>query len=465
MFICILLSSSFALSISVFSSGKLKIIGKIAVMLTISSLIGVFILQKLSPVSISSGQNNKNVIELTGRIMKDSREISGGFNIFPVKILYSENLNSTSTSSSGKLTIASKIVVYKGQTINIAKVNLLSIGNSTGFIDRKKITLLGPEKTWYAKILIKRKKILKQLKLEINRMHKDTAILFTALFTGYKINPNSELFLSFRRAGASHILALSGMHLGILSFGIIFLLKFITAKKMRFLITVLTILFYVFLTDSGPSLTRAAIFLIIIGIFVIIGIRTDIFHILVLCFIVQIIIAPESSYSLSFQLSYTAISGIILIGNKIHNRIPGVLPSPIRSILSASIAAQIFTAPLILYYFGVVYPVGIVSGIFLVPLVTIFIWTGIFSLLPFPWLIQKILFRIMDILYILISDSADFFSQFPFLVLKSAIYFFILFLSLYFVFFMVRNMFRSYTLAGSLLPPWVQRKNHLQPKP
>ena len=390
-------------------------------------------MQKISPVSVSSGQNNKYVIQISARVLEDSKETNGGFSIFPVELLSSSNLNLTTTSASGKLALASKINVYKGQRLILKKANLPLQSNSIIFVDKKKITLLDSEETWHLKILDKREKILKQLKKRINRMQKEISILFTALFTGFKENPDSELFLSFRRAGASHILALSGMHLGILSFGIIFLLKFTVGKRMSFLVAFLTILFYVFLTDAGSSLTRAAIFFVLLGVFVLTGIRPDIFHILILCFVIQIIIDAESCYNLSFQLSYLALSGIILISEKINLKIPGIVPPLIRSTLSASIAAQIFTAPLVLYYFGTIYPVGIVSGIFLVPLVTVFIWIGIIALLPLPYFIQKILFWIMDIIYMLIKGSAGFFSKFPFVISKSAIYLFMYILIFYLI--------------------------------
>jgi len=429
--VIIFLSASFNLSISVFSSRKLKLFGKIAVLLTISSLIGVFILQKISPVSVSSGQDNKYVTEITVRVLEDSREINGGFNIFPVNLISSCNMNLTTTEASGKLILASKIIVYKGQRIVIKKDRILEKSDSIIFVDKKRIIILDPEKTWYVKLLGERKEILKYLRKRIDRMGEDPSILFTALFTGYKENPKSKLFLSFRHAGASHILALSGMHLGIISVGIMFLLKYIVGRKLSFIVTFLAILFYVFLTDAGYSLTRAAIFFVLIGSFVLMGIRLDIFHLLIFCFFIQIIKDPESSYNMSFQLSYLAISGIILLSDRINHKMPGIISPVIRSVLSASIAAQIFTAPLVLYYFGIIYPVGMVSGIFLVPLVTIFIWTGIIVLLPLPWFIEKILFLIMDIIYILIKSTADFFSQFPSLVLKPAIYFFIFFLGLY----------------------------------
>jgi len=430
--IIIFLSASFNLSISVFSSRKLKLFGKVAVLLTISSLIGIFLLQKISPVSVSSGQNNKYITEITARVLADSKEISGGFNIFPVNLLSSCNMNSTTTGASGKLIFASKIITYKGQMIVVKKDRLLEKSDSIVFVDKKRISILDSEQTWYEKLLRERKTILKHLKKRINRMGTDSSILFTALFTGYKENPNSKLFLSFRHAGASHILALSGMHLGIISLGIMFLLKYIVGRKISFIVTFLVILFYVFLTGAGYSLTRAAIFFVLLGFFLLLGIRLDIFHLLIFCFFIQVINYPESSYNLSFQLSYLAISGIILLSEKINYKLPGIIPPVIRSVLSASIAAQIFTAPLVLYYFGVIYPVGIVSGIFLVPLVTIFIWMGIIVLLPLPLFMQKILFWIMDIIYMLIKSSADFFSQFPSLMLKPAIVLFVVVLTVLF---------------------------------
>ncbi|MDA3941084.1 MAG: ComEC/Rec2 family competence protein [Spirochaetia bacterium] len=262
----------------------------------------------------------------------------------------------------------------------------------------------------------------------IDRMKPGASLLFTALFTGTKENPNGKLFTSIKKAGASHILALSGMHLGIISLGILFLFTPLFGRHQSFVLTLVLIIIYVFLVKSGPSLIRGAILFSLLGLFSFSGLRIDIFHILVICFLIQVTVYPGCAWELSFQLSYMALGGIILGSNAIRRILPGLIPFNLRTVLAASISAQLFTAPLVLNYFGVTYPVGIISGIILVPLITLFIWTGIFGLIPMPWVIQRLIFMVMEVFYILIESFSGFFSQFPVLNNRTTAIFFIVLL-------------------------------------
>ncbi|MCK5196713.1 MAG: ComEC/Rec2 family competence protein [Spirochaetales bacterium] len=377
-------------------------------------------------------------MEITGRVLTDSKEIGGGQKIFTLQLVSAEDINSTRTSASGSLTVASQVDVYKGQFVSLAKKNIPVQDSEFLFIDQKNIGVLGWGSVWNAGIMEKRAQILMALKMHIRRMGAGPASLFTALFLGVKENPKGELFTALRRAGGAHILALSGMHLGIISFGLMFVLTRLFGKRISFAVTLFMVLFYVFLVDAGPSLTRAVILFSLIGFLNLSGQKTDIFHILSICFLIQILLVPDSAYMLSFQLSYLALGGIILGSGKINRMFPGIIPGGIRGVLSASISAQFFTAPLVMYYFGVIYPVGIISGIILVPIVTLFIWTGILGMLPLPWILQNFVFRIMENLYKAIKISADIFSNFPSLGPGGALQIGIILIVLYFVSFCLR---------------------------
>ena len=376
-------------------------------------------------------------MEIRGRVLTDSKEIGGGKKIFSLQLMSSEDINSTRTSASGSLTVASQVNVYKGQFVSLAKKNILVQNSSFIFIDKKNISVLEWGTARDIMIMEKRAQILAYLKQHIRRMGGGPASLFTALFVGIKENPKGELFTALRRAGGSHILALSGMHLGIISFGILFVLTGLFGKRISFAVTLIVILFYVFLVSAGPSLTRAVILFIFIGFLSLSGSHIDIFHILSICFLIQILLNPESAYMLSFQLSYLALGGIILGSEKINRILPGIIPVGIRGVLSASISAQLFTAPLVLYYFGVIYPVGIISGIILVPVITLFIWTGILGLLPLPWILERMMFSVAVSLYKAIEVSADIFSRFPTMGYRGAIYTGIILIVLYFVYFII----------------------------
>jgi ComEC/Rec2-related protein len=400
-------------------------------MLFISSLISIHVLNSQISNDIFSGQDNRAVDSITARVLKDSREISGAQFVFPINVLSAVDINSTSTSSSGKIVVIAKKELYKGQILNITKKKILLQNNSFIFIKSKNILELNWGESWESDILKKRADIFDNIKQRIKQMGSGPGVLFSALFTGIKDNPNNDLFTSFKKAGASHILALSGMHLGIISFGIMMILKGLVGKRIGFIITFFVVIVYVFLVNAGPSLIRAVIMFVLIGSINIAGKKIDIFHILIISFIIQILLNSESAYTLSFQLSYLALAGIILLSGFINRKLPGFIPGVIRAILSASISAQLFTAPLILNYFGVLYPVGIISGIILVPMVTLFIWIGITGLLPVPGFVQRMIYSVMDVLYELIKFSSGAFSLFPHLHFSVTAWIFLLIILFY----------------------------------
>ena len=422
---------------SVFASRTLQLQSRIYYLVFISSIISLFIVQGTSEDNIFPGQEAKSVVEITGKVLTDSKEISGGLKIFTLGMKFAEDINSTRTSASGSVTIASRVDVYKGRMVRLTKKNILAQNSTIIFIDRKNITVLDWDIAWNIRIMEKRAQILEYLKQRIRRMAAEPAVLFTALFVGIKENPKGELFTALRRAGGSHILALSGMHLGIISFGIMFGLTKLFGRRISFALTLLVVLFYVFLVSAGPSLVRAAILFILIGFLGLFGQRIDIFHILSICFLIQVALDPGSAYELSFQLSYLALGGIIIGSGRINRMLPGIIPGGIRGVLAASISAQLFTAPLVLHYFGVMYPIGIVSGIILVPLVTFFIWTGIIGLLPLPWILQRLVFSISTAFYRAIEVSADIFSRFPTLGPEGAVQIGIILIVLCFVYFII----------------------------
>jgi len=127
--------------------------------------------------------------------------------------------------------------------------------------------------------------------------------------------------------------------------------------------------------------------------------------ILGLSFLIQIIISPSAGNSLSFILSYLALAGILVIGQPLYSLFAGKAPDFLLQPLSASCGAFLATAGITGFSFGVLVPMGIVTGLALVPLTTVFmigsmIWLMLdmvslsgFLSLPLSllyWLMEKI---------------------------------------------------------------------------
>ncbi len=186
-----------------------------------------------------------------------------------------------------------------------------------------------------------------------------TAPLVKALLTGDRSGLRREVTDTFRASGASHILALSGLHLGILYL----ILSRLTsplgnspwAKVARYSLTITTAGFYTLMTGASPSIVRAFLFILIGETARLTGRKRDPVRILLAALTIQLALKPEAISSLGFQLSYLAMTGIVLIYPRLERLYPsagGIAGKidPMRKIWEGavlSISCQTFTAPLV----------------------------------------------------------------------------------------------------------------------
>ena len=145
----------------------------------------------------------------------------------------------------------------------------------------------------------------------------ETSALVKALLTGERSGLSSEIKSAFRDSGASHILALSGLHLGII-YGILSKLLSILGNSpvMRILRSILIILIcgiYTLATGAGDSLVRALIFISLREIAKAASRYHGLGQILLASLIIQLVIDPLAVRSVGFQLSYAAMAGIAFL--------------------------------------------------------------------------------------------------------------------------------------------------------
>ncbi len=183
--------------------------------------------------------------------------------------------------------------------------------------------------------------------------------LVTALLTGDRSGLSPEATRAFRDAGAAHILALSGLHLGI----IYALLKktMAPAGRSRAAQTVTSLTgvaasgFYVLVTGCGASVVRAFLFICLNEASRLCpGRRRSPMSVYATALMIQLTISPEAISSVGFQLSYLAMLGIYVLFPTLDSWYPGTKKSPLKRIWSASaltISCQLFTSPLVWLYF------------------------------------------------------------------------------------------------------------------
>ncbi|MDR0597168.1 MAG: ComEC/Rec2 family competence protein [Treponema sp.] len=195
--------------------------------------------------------------------------------------------------------------------------------------------------------------------------------LGAALLLGVKDNLDGELAKKYQAAGCSHVLALSGMHLAVVAALAAFFLRKPLGLKAAAALGAVLILLYVGLIGVQPSLERSAI-MYLLGAAAVWGfLPRQPLSLLAMAFLIQLVIRPAAGNSISFILSYLALLGILTAGEFLHGLLRGRLPEFLASPLSASLGAYLATQAVVAG-FGVVRPAGILAGLIIVPLTTVF---------------------------------------------------------------------------------------------
>ena len=190
--------------------------------------------------------------------------------------------------------------------------------------------------------------------------HKRTNALLRALLTGKRDLLDRATTAAFRNAGASHILALSGLHLGII-YLIISRLLFLLGKSRRASILRSALIVglcgaYTLATGAGPSIVRAFIFITLAEIARNCpGRRRSGANIWCIALLIQLCVKPSVISSVGFQLSYLAMFGTFTLFPVLRDWYPSAGPAkdrwnPMRRMWEAmalSISCQVFTAPLV----------------------------------------------------------------------------------------------------------------------
>ena len=198
-----------------------------------------------------------------------------------------------------------------------------------------------------------------------------------ALAYGYQDEIPAGIEESFRQSGAIHLLALSGMHLGLLYGLLLKLLALIgnspTAKRIRSTVIIAALWAFTIFTGCGVSILRAAVMFSIYEAGVLAGRRRNGINALSLSAIIITVADPSAPSGISFQLSYAAMTAIFLIFPhlraivKTRNRISG----RIADACAMTIACQATTAPIILLHFGTFAFYSLLANLLCSPIVSI----------------------------------------------------------------------------------------------
>ncbi len=198
-----------------------------------------------------------------------------------------------------------------------------------------------------------------------------TSSLVSAILLADKSNLSSEIRTYFSLAGIAHILALSGLHIGIIAYILYLVLSFLgNHPLLKFVLFSVLLATFIFLVNAPESAIRAGLMAILI-----VGGKTfqkdiNLLNILSIVVILALLIEPTLVYSVAFQLSVTSVLGIFLFLPLCKNFLENLFKSKSNIInsLSVTFSVSIVTAPIVAYYFGVYSIVSPLANLFLVPL-------------------------------------------------------------------------------------------------
>jgi len=222
-------------------------------------------------------------------------------------------------------------------------------------------------------------------------MSGDELDILKAILLGDDDTLDPELKASYSSAGVSHILCVSGMHVGVIFMIINFLLKpldlFRGSRIFKTFVVMLVIWLYAHITGLAPSVTRSATMFTFVAVGQLLRRNTNVFHSLFASAFILLVLNPLLLFEVGFQLSYLAVAGIVLFQPKLsaiyHCRTR--VGRYFWELLTVSVAAQLGTSPISIYYFAQFPNYFILSNLSVIALSFVVIITGV-ALLPISFI-------------------------------------------------------------------------------
>ena len=254
----------------------------------------------------------------------------------------------------------------------------------------------------------------------------ETLGIAEALLIGYKNDLDKDLVQAYSNTGVVHIIAISGLHLGLIYMVLLWLfdrIPFIKRFKIFKSISIISCLWiFSLLTGASASVLRSAVMFTCIIIGKTIKRQSSIYNSLAASAFILLCYNPYFLWDVGFQLSYLAIIGIISLQKPIHQLLyfETYLLKKIWEMSSITIAAQIITFPICLYYFHQFPNVFLISNLIAVPLSTVILFSEII-LICFSWIpfLGVYLGKFIEVSIWLMNYLIICFNKIPFAICKN----------------------------------------------
>ena len=247
-------------------------------------------------------------------------------------------------------------------------------------------------------------------KLEDISQNERRFAFYRAIMLGEREGMKKEIMENFRRTGTIHILAISGLHVGLIFLIFYVTLRFLRlSKKKSSFLSGLFLFLYLFTVGFIPSLLRAVLFITSFLFSLALQRRRNYNNSLGFAGLLSLIIFPKWIFDIGFQLSYLATFGIISLiplFNRLKNS--GLISRYLGIPILISLTAQIFTMPLVASRFGIISLISPIANLVLTPILTLILSQLEISLLlmvypPLSLPFQTLSNTAVDILHLLVK--------------------------------------------------------------
>lgn len=248
-------------------------------------------------------------------------------------------------------------------------------------LNRKVLQVRGSLVHWYR--FIERQELEREKKRGEEKRLSSFAGLVLALLDGERAFVDEGVKRAYANAGVSHLLALSGMHLGMIALLLLVFFKPLLGHKKALVVVLGFSFFYLFVAGASPSLMRSFIMMGFLCLFRLKGGGISMLLVLLLSLPLSLAIQPQSIQSPALILSYLALAGLLILDPLVQKWFLPFFPSRFVKGISASLSAQMATAWWTFPTFGFFSTGGIGAAFFLTPLTFLVMGAGSISFFLF----------------------------------------------------------------------------------
>lgn len=245
----------------------------------------------------------------------------------------------------------------------------------------------------------------------------ETEGLMIGILIGENTEISDKITENFSKSSLSHIVAISGSHITYIVIGLSFVLtKSKIPKKGIYIITILGLIFFMFITRFSPSVVRACIMGIIMLSSKIVYRKLDVLNSIAVSMLIILIDNPFAIKDIGLQLSYLGTLGIVFLNAPISKFFKKYINDKIAGIISVTVSAQIAVLPITMLNFNTISTIFIISNLLALPvsgIITIYGYANVFLGMAFIEL-GKIFGVLLDFLTNLLIWIAEITAKVPF---------------------------------------------------